>query len=125
MPITSRDASQARFSFPRAPEPTRALVRSDGRSYRLEASDKIILFPARRASDEQKLSSIGFWYAHIQSGFSTESVVVILRNLPHHPEEVIRQVEQVADRLAEQLRKSSCLSALYEFDGFQLVSMSC
>jgi hypothetical protein len=80
-----------------------------------------MLFPVRRTSDNYGLSSIGFWYAHKQNGFSTESVVVILRHLPRTAEQVTRQVELVADKLAECLANNAHLPALYEFDGVQLV----
>jgi len=68
MPVIIRDTSQARFSFQRTlADQGPIVVRSDGKSYRLEAADRLVLFPAKCANTGE-LSSIGFWYAHKKIG---------------------------------------------------------
>jgi hypothetical protein len=65
--------------------------------------------------------SIGFWYDRKLVGPLTEIVVVILRQPPGQPMDVMQQVEIVADRLAERLAKNTRLAATYEFDSYRSV----
>jgi hypothetical protein len=118
MIVIDRDSSQAGIALFPVAESTCFVARSDGNSFRLLAAGKPV---SCRSAGRTQMSSIGFWYAHERTGSSPESVAVILRHTPKHCSDRMRQVEIVADRLAERLAKDSRLSAAYEFDGSRMV----
>ena len=96
--------------------------RSDGNLFHLIAGDRPISYPAERSAKKSEMRSIGFWYVHDGNGPETETTVVILRRPPQDQIQVLRQIEMVADKLAEQLTKMVRLPTLYEFDGSRLVA---
>jgi hypothetical protein len=96
------------------------ISRSDGETFHLILGDRPIEYPAVRALGKTEMMSAGFWYVHEANGGSTETVVVILRRLAGGGITLLRDLETVADKLYEKLRKSSRLSCLYEFDGQHL-----
>lgn len=107
------------FSYP--PHQSRIVARY-GKTFRLEAANAPVIFPS--ASGTSKIeSSIGFWYT--QKNASTECVVVMIRQSGRQPFEVRRQVDFIADKLAEQLARNRRLSAVYEFDGSEMVLKAC
>jgi hypothetical protein len=121
MPFTSRQPAQIGIGFPPPIGPTHSIVRSDGRSFRLIAAARPVSYPTASPSFETQMLSIGFWYDRKLVGPLTEIVVVILRQPPGQPMDVMRQVEIVADRLAERLAKNTRLAATYEFDSSRSV----
>jgi len=98
------------------------IARSDGKSFHLIAADGPLFYPGEGRPSRSELASVGFWYVHDRNGPSTETVVMLLRHPPRHPMSMLRQIEIVADRLAELLTKTSHLPRLYEFDGSRLVA---
>jgi len=92
------------------------ISRSDGLNCHLVLGDRPIEYPAERASGKTEMMSAGFWYVHEANGGSTETVVVILRRPPIGGVSLLRDLEMVADKLYEKLRKSSRLPCVYEFD---------
>ena len=96
------------------------ISRSDGKKSHLILGDRPIEYPAVRTSGKTEMMSAEFWYVHEGNGGSTETVVVILRRLAGGGITLLRDLETVADKLFEKLRKSSRLSPLYEFDGKHL-----
>jgi hypothetical protein len=87
----------------------------------LIAAARPVSYPTASPSFETQMLSIGFWYDRKLIGPFAESVVVILRRPPREPINVMRQVEIVADRLAERLAKNTRLAATYEFDSSRSV----
>ncbi len=104
------------FSLSHPPHLGRIVARY-GRTFRLEAADDPVIFPSASGKIE---SSIGFWYT--QNNASTECVVVMIRR---PAKQVLRQVNFIADKLAEQLARNRPLSAVYEFDGSAMVLKAC
>lgn len=97
------------------------ISRSDGVSFHLVLGDRPISFPAEKSSGKTQMITAGFWYVSEQNGShtsSTETVVVILRKAPGVS--VMRQLEAVADKLAEKLTKSEYIERVYEFYGNRL-----
>ena len=117
MTVIDNRPSKDTLAFPPISESSNPIVRSDGRSFRLVSAERLVCYPAQKPTGKSGMSSIGFWYCLKQNDQLTESVVVILRWPPKHPVDIVRQVEIVADKLAERLAKGSRLSATYEFDG--------
>jgi hypothetical protein len=121
MTFTSSQPAQIGIGFPPPIGPTHSIVRSDGRSFRLIAAARPVSYPTANPLVEAQMFSIGFWYDRKLIGPFAESVVVILRRPPREPINVMRQVEMVADRLAERLAKNTRLAATYEFDSYRSV----
>lgn len=117
MTVMDNHPSKDKLVFPGISESSRPIVRTDGRSFRLISAERPVCYPAEKPTGRPGISSIGFWYSHKPNGQLTQSVVVILRHPPKQLTDIKRQVEIIADRLAEQLAKDSRLSATYEFDG--------
>ena len=107
------------FSYP--PHLSRIVARY-GKTFRLEAADDPVIFPSPSGTSEIE-SSIGFWYT--QKNAATECVVVMISQSGRQPFEVRRQVNFIADKLAEQLARNRRLSAVYEFDGSEMVLKAC
>jgi hypothetical protein len=125
MPMIDRETLQSGFIFLPALKPSRAVVRSDGRTFRLEAADRLVIFRDPQGSRSDEMSSIGFWYTHIRNGPSTECVVVMIPQPLRRPIDVLQQVEIIADKLAERLAKDCCLSTVYQFNGFEMALKAC
>jgi hypothetical protein len=121
MTFTSSQPAQIGIGFPCPVMPRHSIVRSDGRSFRLIAAAKPVSYPTANPLVEAQMFSIGFWYDRKLVGPLTEIVVVILRQPPGQPMDVMQQVEIVADRLAERLAKNTRLAATYEFDSYRSV----
>ena len=97
--------------------------RSDGESFHLILNDRPMPYPAEKSSGKTEMMSAGFWY--IAEGEDTnialtKTAVVILQKVPKDSLAVLRQLEAIADRLADNIVKWGHLEALYEFEGTYL-----
>jgi len=61
-----------------------------------------------------------FAYAHDQFGPRDHTVSVVITQAEEDPEEVLRQLEDAADKLAELLEAGQRLTAVYSFNGREL-----
>ena len=61
-----------------------------------------------------------FAYAHDQFGPRDRTVSVVITRAEQNPEEVLRQVEDAADKLAELVEAGHRLTTVYTFKGWQL-----
>jgi len=91
------------------------ISRSDGESYHLLLADTPRPYPAERGNQEMWGVSVCFWHAHIVSPTETRTTIVLLpeRTLGWS-ELVFRQVETVADLLANKLSRSGNLNSWYD-----------
>jgi hypothetical protein len=117
-------ANGRRDTLERLNEQGPVISRSDGMLFHLVLGDRPIEYPQEKNTGHSDMKSVGFWYLHEENAGVTETVVVILRKPPIGGVSLIRHIETVADALAEELRKSSRLPCLYEFDGEQLHKLS-
>jgi hypothetical protein len=93
------------------------ISRSDGVNFHLILSDRPVTLPWKRSADRTGMIVAGFGYVHEGNGGTTENVTVILRKPPRGGVRLLQQLETVANKLADELWKSSNLRSLYEFDG--------
>jgi hypothetical protein len=63
-----------------------------------------------------------FTYAHDQFGPKDHTVSVVVTHAEEDPEEVLRQVEDAADKLAELVETGYRLTAVYTFKGWALTA---
>jgi hypothetical protein len=99
------------------------ISRSDGETFHLVLGDRPIEYPAEKSSGKSDMVTAGFWYVK-DIDCKTEfagTVVVMLRKGPGGTG-LLRQLEIVADRLAEKINKTD-VETFYEFDGDRLSSM--
>lgn len=62
-----------------------------------------------------------FAYAHDQLGPKDHTVLVVITHTKPNPEDILREVEEAADKLAELLERGYALTAAYRFSGRVLV----
>jgi len=100
------------------------ISRSDGVEFHLIMGDRPIAYPTEKVAGKAEMMSVAFWYVHETNGSSTEAVVVILRRPHRRGVSLLRDLEKVADKLADKLCKEKQLSRLYDFDGRQIHRVS-
>jgi len=61
-----------------------------------------------------------FAYAHDQLGPKDRTVSVVITQAAEDPEEVLRDAEEAADKLAELVEQGERLTAVYTFNGREL-----
>lgn len=61
-----------------------------------------------------------FAYAHVQLGLKDHTVTIVITKAEKDPEEVLDQVEDAADKLAELVEEGHRLTAVYTFTGLRL-----
>jgi hypothetical protein len=100
------------------------ISRSDGETFHLVLGDRPISYPAEKSSGKTEMVTAGFWYVkerdpEDKGEVFAGTVVVVLRKHPRGVE-MLRQLETVADRLVEKIRKTPFVETFYEFDGDRL-----
>jgi hypothetical protein len=93
------------------------ISRSDALNFHLILNDRPFALPWKRAADRTGMIVVAFCYVHEANRGLTDNVTVILRKPPRGGVRLLQQLETVADKLADELWKSSSLRSLYEFDG--------
>jgi len=63
-----------------------------------------------------------FAYAHVQLGPKNHTISVVITHTKEEPEEVHRQVEDAADKLAELIGRGDKPATIYTFNGRELIS---
>lgn len=107
-------------TFVRITEQTPLVNRSDGKRYHLT------LFSGPDPRPKQPRGSYidqvicNFAYAHDQFGPENHSVVVVIDQVLKNPEQVIRQIEEAADKLAALVEEGHRLTAVYTLKHWQL-----
>jgi hypothetical protein len=74
-----------------------------------------VAYPEERGTTSTTMS-VGFWYKH-EANANTETVVVLMRNPPRNRRALEWQIEDIADRLVEILKKQTLLPTLFEYGG--------
>ena len=135
------EALGRRWEIDRLTETVPIISRSDGENFHLLLGDRPIAYPATDGRRIVRMSA-GFWFVRERNRIfgemsefpapdghppsrgrgtwaRTEATVVLF-----HPKwqrtVLLRQIETIADRLAELLEKSEFLENLYEFEGDRL-----
>jgi hypothetical protein len=91
------------------------ISRSDGRRFHLLLADRPAPYPARSESELSTQVSLCFWYSHVLNVQETASTVVILRKPAAKKSALFREIDAVADCLADLLAGSKRIAGMYEF----------
>jgi hypothetical protein len=97
------------------------ISRSDGKLFHLLLADRPIPYPAESKSEASEKLSTCFWYSHVSQIEKTSSVIVILPGSATNHASLFRQIEHIADLLAELLASARRVAGMYELVGGRLV----
>lgn len=116
--------------LPRLCESIPMISRSDGQSFHLLLADRPLPYPLEEGSrgrvgwPESPKTSVCFWYTYGRGQEGTSSCVVILPQLFDTGTRLFREIERVADMLAEELAAFRPLDAMYELSQWSLVKVN-
>jgi hypothetical protein len=100
------------------------ISRSDGKLFHLLLADHPIPYPAESKSEPSEKLSTCFWYSHVSQRETTSSVIVILPGPATNRASLFRQIEHIADLLAELLANARRVAGMYELIGDGLVEFA-
>jgi hypothetical protein len=99
------------------------ISRSDGKLFHLLLADRPLPYPAEKQANPSVKLSVCFWYSHVNEEQTTFSTVVILPDSRVSKVTLYRQIDHVADVLAEKLVLSPQIAGMYEFERGALVEV--
>ena len=100
------------------------ISRSDGRNFHLLLADRPLPYPAERATGPTRTTSVCFWYVYGEEISATKSTVVIFECGASPKEKMYRQIEFVADVLADELLRRRKLAVFYNLQGNSILELS-
>ncbi len=93
------------------------ISRSDGRNFHLVLADRPLPYPAERHSGHTGELSLYFWYCSGNAKNGVRSSLVLVHGELTREGTIYREIEYVADILAEKLRQQQELAVLYNLQG--------
>lgn len=99
------------------------ISRSDGRSFHLLLADRPLPYPAEVSGAPTQTVSVCFWYAYGEQKTATRSVVVLLEDSARPKEKLYRQIEFIADLLADELLRGRDLASFYNLQGNSILEL--
>jgi hypothetical protein len=101
------------------------ISRSDGRNFHLLLADRPLPYPMELSAEPTQMVSVCFWYAYGEQQAETKSAVVLFESCaPHRKEKVYRQIEFIADLLADELLRRRELASFYNLRGDSILELS-
>ena len=100
------------------------ISRSDGKNFHLLLADRPLPYPAERVSGPTQMVSVCFWYVHEGEGGATKSTVVIFESSAGPKEKMYRQIEFIADVLADELLRRKELAVFYNLQDNSIFELS-
>jgi hypothetical protein len=100
------------------------ISRSDGRNFHLLLADRPLPYPAELGADPAQTVSVCFWYAYGEKKAATKSAVVLIESRAHLKEKLYRQIEFIADVLADELIRRRELAIFYNLQGNSVLELS-
>ncbi|HXH67015.1 MAG TPA: hypothetical protein VNI81_07425 [Candidatus Limnocylindrales bacterium] len=100
------------------------ISRSDGRNFHLLLADRPLPYPAERASGPTRTISVCFWYLYGDETSATKSTVVIFECSTGAKDKIYRQIEFVADVLADELLRRKELAVFYNLQENSILELS-
>ena len=101
------------------------ISRSDGRNFHLLLADRPLPYPVELGADPTQTVSVCFWYAYGAEKSATKSAVVVFESADHPKEKLYRQIERVADVLADELLRRRELATFYNLQGNSILELGC
>jgi len=99
------------------------ISRSDGRNFHLLLADRPLAYPMERGEDPRPLTSVCFWYVYGEEG-ATKSTVVLFESCAGSREKIFRQIEFIADVLADELLRRRELGVFYHLQGNEILQLT-
>jgi hypothetical protein len=100
------------------------ISRSDGRNFHLLLADRPLPYPAERDEERTHMISACFWYLYGAGCSATKSTVVLFECTFGGKANIYRQIEFIADGLAEELARRQSLSVFYSMQGDRILELA-
>ena len=100
------------------------ISRSDGRNFHLLLADRPLPYPVELGAGPAQTVSVCFWYAYGKEWAATKSAVVIFESCARPKEKLYRQIEFIADVLADELLRPRELAVFYNLHGNSILELS-
>lgn len=100
------------------------ISRSDGRNFHLLLADRPLPYPVELGAGPTQTISVCFWYAYGEDQAETRSAVVLFESCADPKENLYRQIEFVADLLADELLHRRELATFYNLQGNSVLELS-
>ena len=100
------------------------ISRSDGRNFHILLADRPLPYPAELGAGPTQTVSVCFWYAYGEEKTSTKSAVILLESCACRKEKLYRQIEFIADLLADELLRRRELASFYHLQGDSILELS-
>lgn len=99
------------------------ISRSDGRNFHLLLADRPLPYPVERGTVPTQTVSVCFWYAYGEQKSATKSAVVLFESCADPKEKMYRQIEFIADLLADELLRRRELAIFYNLQGNAILEL--
>lgn len=99
------------------------ISRSDGRNFHLLLADRPLPYPAELSEDPAEKTSVCFWYVYGEQKSPTKSTVVVFHGCTGPKERMYRQIEFIADVLADELVRHRELAVFYNLEGNTILEL--
>lgn len=100
------------------------ISRSNGRNFHLLLADRPLAYPAELGADPTRTVSVCFWYAYGEEKSATKSAVVLFESYASPKEKIYRQIEFIADVLADELLRRGQLATFYNLQGNSVLELN-
>jgi len=100
------------------------ISRSDGRNFHLLLADRPLPYPMERAGGPTGTISVCFWYVYGAEKRETKSTVVLFEGTLGLKSTLFRQIESIADMLADELLFRQGLGVLYNLQGHEILELA-
>jgi hypothetical protein len=98
--------------------------RSDGRNFHLLLEDRPLPYPAEREEERTQKASACFWYLYGAGRSATKSTVVLFECPFGGKANIYRQIESIADVLAEELMRRQSLAVFYDMQADRILELA-
>jgi hypothetical protein len=100
------------------------ISRSDGKNYHLVLADPPLPYPVELGSGPTQKLSVCFWYCYGHGRNAAGSTVVLVQGPMKSKVRTFRQIESIADLLANELSSRQVLASFYNLQSNSLQEMS-
>jgi hypothetical protein len=100
------------------------ISRSDGRNFHLLLADRPLPYPVERHKGRTLKASACFWYLYGTGSSAAKSTVVLFECAFGGKANIYRQIESIADVLAEELVRRQSLAVFYNMQGERILELA-
>ncbi|HET7107282.1 MAG TPA: hypothetical protein VFI38_10765 [Candidatus Acidoferrum sp.] len=100
------------------------ISRSDGRNFHLLLADRPLPYPMENAEGPTRTISVCFWYVYGAEKLEPKSTVVLFEGTLSAKAAMFRQIECIADMLADELQRSEALAGFYNLQADEILEVA-